>query len=317
MIVDVGVIGVGSMGNSHARVYSNLQDANLVGISDVDQTTAEEVAETYGTDVYDREDLVERVEAISVAVPTEHHFDISRECIEAGVDVLIEKPFVKDIEEGRTLVDLAEKHGVRIQVGHVERFNPAVLALDDILPDLEVIAYEARRLGPDITRGIQDSVVMDLMIHDLDVITSLVGDQPTNIQAKGTENGKHAGAILSFEKGVMASLLTSRVTQEKIRELRVTAKECFVKVDYLNSEVEIHRNSVPEFVTEGGDVKYRHESVIERPVVDSTEPLMNELAAFVEVVREDKQPVVSGRDGLSAVQLTQEVEKRAFGEEGS
>lgn len=317
MIVDVGVIGVGSMGRHHARVYSNLQEANLVGVSDVDRAAAEEVAEKYGTDIYDRPELIERVDAISVTVPTEHHFEIARECIEADVDVLVEKPFVKDIDAGRALVDLAEDRGVQIHVGHVERFNPAVRALDDILPDLEVIAYEARRLGPDVKRGIQDTVVMDLMIHDLDVITSLAGGQPTDIQAKGTRDGKHASAILSFENGTMASLLTSRVTQEKIRELRVTAKECFVKVDYLNSEVEIHRNSVPEFVTEGGDVKYRHESVIERPVVDNTEPLLNELSLFLDAIQEDKRPVVSGRDGLRAVQLARDVEDLAFREDDS
>lgn len=310
--MDVGVIGVGSMGKHHVRVYSNHKDAELVGIADVEETRARKIADTHGTEVVEREDVIELADAVSIAVPTEHHYEVAVECVEAGVDVLIEKPFVKEIEHGEELIKLAEDNDVRIQVGHIERFNPAVMALEDILPGLNVIAFEARRLGPDPERDIKDSVVTDLMIHDIDIVRSLVGEEPSDVEAVGTGAGKHATATLSFENGQMAALSASRVTQQKIRELAIAAEECYVKIDYLNKDVEIHRDSAPEYITEGQGVRYRHESVIERPVIDNAEPLKNELTAFLEAVMEEDPPLVTAEDGLSAVRLSHTIEEDAF-----
>lgn len=315
MTIDVGVIGVGSMGRHHARVYANLPGVQLVGVEDIDRSTAREVAEEHNTEVLERNELIEIVDAVSIVVPTEYHHEAAMECIESGVSVLVEKPFVRDVEQGEELIDAAEEHDVALQVGHIERFNPAVMVLEDVLPGLDIIAFEARRLGPEVNRGFQDSVVMDLMIHDLDIVTSLVGEQPNEVQALGTRQEKHANASLSFDDGIMASFLTSRVTQEKIRELRITAEECYVKVDYLENDIEIHRDSAPEYITDNGDVRYRHESVIERPVVDHTEPLKEELKAFKSAVEGGEEPVVSGEDGLRAVKLSKSVENKAFGGE--
>lgn len=312
MTVKAGVIGVGTMGRHHARVYSNLQEARLVGVCDADDDVAAKVAENYGTKRYSEERLIEEVDAVSIAVPTRHHYEVARRCIEADVDVLVEKPFVEDLNSGRELIELAEKGDVLIQVGHIERFNPAVQALENILPDLDVIAYEARRLGPDPRRDIQDSVVMDLMIHDLDIIMSLQEEKPVEVQANGTRSGKHASASLSFEGGEIASLLTSRVTQQKIRELRITTEECYVHVDYLDGDVEIHRDSAPEYVSDNEEVRYRHESVIERPVVENSEPLRNELSSFVGAIESAEDPEVSAEDALAALELTSAVEKEAF-----
>lgn len=311
----VGVIGVGSMGRHHARVYSHLQGADLVGVADVDEEVAGEIAAAYDTAVLNEDALIERAEAISVAVPTEHHFQIAKSAIDAGVHILVEKPFVKDPDRGERLINLAERANVRLQVGHIERFNPAVMALEDVLIDRDIKAYEVRRLGPDPERGIQDTVIQDLMIHDLDIVKWLADESPSEIQAAGRPDGKHASATLKFGNGTMATLTASRVTQRKVRELGIATTDGYVHVDYLDRQIEIFRDSMRHLVDRDGDRRYRHESVIERPFVDNSEPLQNELTAFIESVQNGTAPVVSGSDGLSALRLAQQVEENAFSAE--
>lgn len=314
-MIRVGVIGVGSIGRHHARVYSHLQGADLMGVADVDEEVAAEVAAAYDVSVLGEDALIENVDAISVAVPTEHHFPIAKSAVEAGVHVLVEKPFVKNPALGEELVELAEEVDVCLQVGHIERFNPAVMALEAVLADRDIIAYEVRRLGPDPERGIQDTVVLDLMIHDLDIVRTLAGESPNEIQAAGREDGKHASATLRFGDGSMATLTASRVTQRKVRELGIATTDGYVHVDYLDRQIEIYRDSMRHLVDRDGDRRYRHESVIERPFVDNSEPLKNELSAFLDSVQDGTTPVVSGSDGLTALRLAQEVEENAFSAE--
>ncbi|SDK06964.1 Predicted dehydrogenase [Halovenus aranensis] len=311
-MTNVGVIGVGSMGSNHARVYSTLPEVDLVGVADADEERAAEVAERYETTALDRRSLIERADAVSIVVPTRFHYEIARECIEAGVDVLVEKPFVDDPERGEELVELAEREGVVVQVGHIERFNPAVLALEDVLADKEVLAYEVRRLGPDPGRDIQDSIVTDLMIHDIDIVRTLAGEAPASIDGVGRSDGKHATATLTFPDGSMATLTASRVTQRKIRELGIATDEGYVSVDYLDRRIEIYRGSMKQLIDHEGEGRYRHESVIERPFVENTEPLKKELDAFVEGVRDTRQSAIPPEDGLAAVRLAKEIERNAF-----
>lgn len=311
-MINVGVIGVGSMGSNHARIYSTLQEANLVGVSDADEGRAAEIAERYETASLDLDALIERVDAVSVVVPTQFHYDITRKCIEAGVDVLVEKPFVADPERGKELIDLAEHEDVLIQVGHIERYNPAILALEDVLAGKEVLAYEVRRLGPDPERDIQDSVVADLMIHDLDIVRTLAGEEPECIDGIGREDGKHATATFTFSDGAVATLTASRVTQQKIRELGIATDEGYVNVDYLDRRVEIYRGSMREMVSRDDETRYRHESVIERPFVENVEPLKRELRSFLAAVSGNQEPAVPAEDGLAAVRLALAVEDEVF-----
>jgi predicted dehydrogenase len=312
----VGVIGVGSMGSNHVRVYSNMPDVDLVGIVDQDQSRAAEVADTYDTSVFSRAELLDRVEAASVVVPTAYHYEVAQNCIDAGVDLLVEKPFVADPDRGKQLIEAADKADVEICVGHVERFNPAVMGLDEILADKNVLAYEVRRLGPDPGRDIQDSVVTDLMIHDLDIIRNLAGGNPTTFEAAGRADEKHATATLSFENDVIATLTASRVTQRKIRELGIATEEGYVNVDYLDRSIEIYSGSMKQLVETETEPRYRHESIIERPIVENTEPLKNELQAFVAASdgETNKMPAVSAEDGLEAVKLALAIEEKAFEE---
>ena len=310
--VRAGVVGVGSMGRHHARVYRELPTVDLVGVFDVDAEQAADVAATHGTRSMGMDELLDAVDAVSIAVPTAYHFDIARECIERGVNVLVEKPFVEDPANGRSLISLAESEGVTIQVGHVERFNPAVMALPDILAGMDVIAIDAQRLGPPPDREIHDSAVMDLMIHDIDVLLSLVDADIASVDAIGARDNRHATANVQFENGVMGSLTASRLTQEKVRTLAITARECRVNVDYTSRSIQIHRYSMPEYIEQNGDLHYRHESIVERPSVENSEPLKNELASFIDATASGEPPVVTAEDGLKVLEIARDIDEQAF-----
>lgn len=308
--VKAGVIGVGSMGQNHVRIYRDLPGVELVGVYDAAMERAEDVADDFDTRALTMDELLEEADAVSIAVPTQYHFDAARECIDAGVNVLVEKPFVEDPQNGQTLVDFAEERDVVLQVGHVERFNPAVRTLMDLVDDLNVIAVTAERLGPPLDREIDDSAVMDLMIHDIDIVLAIVDDDVRSVNAVGTQEGAYGAANLQFDDGTVAELTASRVTQEKVRQLTISAAEARVKVDYIDQSIEIHRQSAPEYVDDG-DVRYRHENVVEKLTVDQGEPLKKELAAFTDAVRTGSDPVVSGEDGLRALEVTRELDELA------
>ncbi len=309
--VQAGVVGVGTMGRHHARVYDELQGVELAAVADADDEQAASVAQDYGATALPAMDLFDRVDVASIAVPTRFHHEMATAAIDRGVHVLVEKPFVKDLSEGRDLIERARGADVVLQVGHVERFNPAVQALSDIVTDLDVIAVDARRLGPPVDRDTTDSAVLDLMIHDIDVVRSLVGEPVARVAAAGASDGQYITANLRFDDGVVGTLTASRVTQQKIRDLSITARSCRVHVDYADQSVSIHRKSVPEYVENDGDVRFRHESLIEQPTVDNGEPLKAELRSFVEAAVEGHEPVVSGEDGLRALELAREIDALA------
>ena len=310
----VGVIGVGSMGQHHARIYDNLPGAELVGVFDADSERAEEIAAKHDTVAMGMDELLAATTAVSVAVPTRFHFDIAKQCFEQGVSPLIEKPVVGDVETGEELQQLAERAGVSVQVGHVERFNPAIRVVQDIVEDLNVLAVSAERLGPPPNRTIDDSAVIDLMIHDLDIVLSLVDDEPESVMSAGVRSNRYGTATIDFESETVATLTASRLTQRKVRKLEITAEECVVEVDYIDQTVEIHRQSMPSYVEEDEGVRYRHESIIERPTVPSAEPLKSELESFLDAVQTGSTPEVSLEDGLRALELARTIEEEALDE---
>ena len=286
--VRVGVVGVGNMGAHHARVYAELPGVELVGVADADWARAAAVADDYGTRPLNQAALLRAVDAVSIVVPTRYHADVAR--------------------DGRDLVVLAADRDLRLQIGHIERFNPAVETLQHVVTEMDVLAVDARRLGPPIDRDNTDSTVRDLMIHDLDVVQSLFDADVADVEASAVEGEPHVAATLTLDNGVLATLTASRVTHQKVRQLAVTGRECQVTVDYLTQSVDIHRQSLPEYVERDGDVRYRSESVVERPQVNSGEPLYRELELFVDAVRNDRTPAVTGEDGLRALELTRRIE---------
>ncbi|CAM2884535.1 Gfo/Idh/MocA family protein [Halobacterium salinarum] len=304
------------MGRHHARVYSEIPESSLSGIYDVDDEQAAQVAAENGTKPRGLEELLTRVDAVSIAVPTIHHYEIAKQCIEHGVHVLVEKPFVDEQQQGEELIELAEENDVQIQVGHIERFNPAVVALKDIIPDIDIISVKAERLGPPLDRTMNDSVVKDLMIHDIDILLWLIDENVSSVSALDSDEA-YTTANFEFEDGSIGSLTASRVTQRKVRTLTITTHSCRIDVDYIDQSVEVYRHSLPEYIEENGDVRYRHESIVERPMVENEEPLKSELSSFIDSVRSNETPEVSGRDGLRAVEYVNKIEKMANSEDNS
>ena len=301
--IRTGVVGAGNMGRHHARVYASHAGAEFVGVHDTDMDRAARIADKYDGEALGLDDLLERIDAVSIAVPTRYHHSLATTAMERGIDVLIEKPIANTLEDARDLIDCAERTERVLQVGHVERFNPAVEALMDIVPDLDVVAVEARRLGPPVERDSTDSVALDLMIHDIDVVLSVIGDDVESISSEWTREGQYVNATMTYGSGIVAQFTASRLTQRKIRQLSITATECYITVDFADQDVAVHRHSMPEYVSSNGDVTYRHESIIERPVVENGEPLQNELDSFLASVRSGSEPTVTGADGLRALEL--------------
>jgi predicted dehydrogenase len=306
-----GVIGVGSMGRHHARVYSELPASELVGVSDADEERAATVANEFGTQPRDRADLLGRADAVSVAVPTPVHAETVAACIDRGVDVLVEKPFVEDLDAGADLAASADDAGVTVQVGHIERYNPATRVAADVVRDLDVVGVDVRRLGPPLDRDNEDTVVKDLMVHDVDILLSLVDGDIQSIEATARDE-RHATAQFRFENGCVATLTASRLTHQKVRQLSITALSCRVNVDFISQTVEIHRRSFPEYVESNGEIRYRHESVVERPMVENGEPLKAEVRSFLEAASEGTDPIVTAEDALEVLDIANRIESEAL-----
>ena len=307
-----GVVGVGSMGENHARIYAELPRVDLAGVTDHDDEVAARVAATYDTEAVPLETLLERCDVVTVAVPTHAHYETVSTCLAAGVHVLVEKPIAETVQQGRELAEQARDADLVLQVGHIERFNPAVQTVKELIDDLDVISVAAERLGPPIDRVAPDTVIYDLMVHDVDVVGAILDERPHSVAAMGTDDGQYATATIEYDD-VVATLTASRVTQKKVRRLTVTARECLVEVDYLEQSVLIHRDSYPEYLADDGQSRYRHESVVERPRVDTGEPLRNELESFIDAVKTGAEPEVTAEDGIEALKTVQLIDRLAMG----
>jgi predicted dehydrogenase len=242
----VGVIGTGYLGKFHAEKYAGMEDAELVGVVDINQNQAVEIAKKHGVHAYFRpEEILGKVDAVSIVVPTPLHYQVSRMFLEHDVDVLIEKPITTTLKEADSLIDLAESRGLIIQVGHMERFNPAVIALEDVLKTPMFI--ESHRLSQFQPRGTDVDVVLDLMIHDIDIILNLVKSEITNIQAAGiaviTPHGDIANARLEFASGCVANVTASRISLKNERKLRLFQRDAYISVDFANREITVIRQN--------------------------------------------------------------------------
>ena len=295
--VKVGVAGVGHMGKEHARIYAEMAEAELVGVHDSNPETARKIAAKCRTRAFPSlEEMVEAVDAASIVTPTMTHLAIAEPFLRRGKHVLVEKPMAMDTAEARKLVDLAEKHGAKLAVGHVERFNPVLAALEERLGRPRFI--EAHRLSPYPGRSTDIGVVMDLMIHDLEIILHLVRSPVTSVDAVGvpvlSKGEDIANARIRFANGCVANLTTSRISPEKLRKIRVFQDDAYLSLDYMKQEGEIYK---------------RWEGKITRdkiPVMKG-EPLKNQLAEFVMNVRENTDPRVAGAHGFEALKLASQI----------
>ncbi len=299
--VRVAVVGVGSLGQHHARVCAALPEAVLAGVFDSDRGRASEVAGRHGSRVLDDLDAVIReADAVVVAVPTVDHHRMARALLEAGKDVLVEKPICSTLAEAGDLIRLAGEKMRILQVGHIERFNPAtqVLRANAVRPRF----IEVHRLGAFSPRSLDVDVVLDLMIHDLDIVLSLDGSEAVQVDAVGvpvlTPRVDIANARLRFASGLIANLTASRVSAERVRKFRVFSPRTYISVDFAAREAQVHR------LVEG---PAGPEIQSERTSAPEDEPLKRQMEAFVTAVRDRSEPVVSGTDGLRALTLAHEI----------
>ncbi len=302
----VGVIGVGYLGKFHAGIYAAMPDVELVGVADVDAAAAAAVAAKQGCRVYTRaEDLLGKVDAVSIVVPTVHHLPVARPFLESGVHILMEKPLAPDYEEALALVELAERSGAIFQVGHLERFNAGVMALVERVREPRFI--EVHRLGGFVERATDVDVVTDLMIHDIDIVMSLVGSPIRDIAATGlpvlTEHVDIANARIEFANGAVANVTASRVSNKKQRRIRVFGRNGYHALNYIDQQIDVVR----AVSSPGGR---RAEIVAEQIAVEPRQPLDAELAEFIRSIRTGQQPLVGGRTGLEALRVALMVKEK-------
>ncbi len=284
--VRVGVVGVGYLGSLHAEKFSAMENVDLVGVVDIDPTKRDLVAYKCKTKAYENyKDIVNEVDAVSIAVPTTIHYEVGRFFIEHGKDVFMEKPLASTVEEGKKLVELSKEKGVILQVGHLERFNGA---FTKALPHIKnPLFLESERIGPFRERGLDVDVILDLMIHDIDLISYIVKSEVREIKAVGvpvlTDRIDIAQAWIEFKNGAVANVTASRVSRENVRKLRVFQTDGYLSIDFLGKKATYIKR---------GTLDYEIFSGYE------TDPLMEELKSFVDCVIKKGKPPVSGEDGL-------------------
>lgn len=301
--IRVGVVGVGHLGQHHARNYSELEGCELVGVADVDQKAATRVAGNLRTQAFfDYKMLIGQVNAVSIVVPTVLHYAVARDFLEAGVHVMVEKPITSTVQQARELIDLARDRNLILQVGHIERFNVAVIKLQEILTQPQFI--ESHRLGPYDPRVRDVGVVLDLMIHDIDIILQIVRSPIVSIDAVGvpilSPREDIANARIKFENGCTANLTVSRVTPNRMRKIRIFQPSTYVSVDYQKQSMEVYQREEIRNAAEGepqAQIRRR------RLRLKKAEPLKLELAHFLKCVREGATPAVTGEHGTNALEV--------------
>jgi predicted dehydrogenase len=297
---NLAVIGAGHLGSAHARILSKSDNVRLAGVCDTDLKKAETLArECRCSALADYRDLIGNVDAVTVVVPTSHHYRIAKDFLEHGIHTFIEKPITTSLQEADDLLSLAAKRNLILQVGHVERFNAAIKALQDIKSQVRFI--ECHRLGPFRARSTDVGVVLDLMIHDIDIILGLVKSRVKDIDAIGvnvlTDKEDIANARIKFEDGTVCNLTASRVTEDIVRKIRIFHTDSYVSIDYVFQSATLYRKSDGKILREEIDIQ-------------KTNPLQMELESFVDCVVNGKRPVVSGEEARDALRLALDIVRK-------
>lgn len=311
--VKVGVIGIGNMGWHHARVLSLLKDADLVGVADPDESRGKLAVEQFQCEWFkEYHDLISKVDAICIAVPTLLHHKVGLDCLKAGVNVLIEKPIAATELEAKSLINAAKISNCLLQVGHIERFNPAFRELNKIVQNEDIVVLEARRHSPHADRANDVSVVMDLMIHDIDLVLELVNSRIQKLAAVGGRNSvgliDYVNATLVFKNNIIASLTASKMSHKKIRNLSAHCQNGLVETDFLNHSLQIHRKAHESYTAEHGELVYRNDGYVEEVSTTSIEPLYAELEHFLKCVQGKELPEVDGEQASRALKIADFIE---------
>jgi predicted dehydrogenase len=300
LAVKVGVVGVGYLGQHHARIYSEIEGAELVGLADISREQAEAIAQKYHCEaMYDYRDMLGMVDALSIVTPTTTHYPIALDCLHAGKDILIEKPITVTVKEADHLIRESEHSGCIIQVGHLERYNPAVLAAADLIQ--KPVFIESERLSPFLGRGTDVDVTLDLMIHDIDIMLSLIGKPVKEIRAVGSkvlsDKLDVAKAWIEFANGCTALATVSRLSPDKQRRLKVSQEDSYIVVDYQSLEIKRY-------------AKDEKGITVDILTPEKKEPLTEELKDFIRCVKERKRPLVSAAEGRNALKVVMEITEK-------
>ena len=296
----VGVVGTGYLGKFHAEKYAQMDDVDLVGIADINKSQAEKIAKKYSVKAYtSHKDILDKVDAASIVVPTPVHFQVSRDFLKHDVDILIEKPMTTTIEEADELIGFAESKGLIIQVGHLERFNPAVIALRDYVK--KPMFIESHRLSTYKERATDVSVVLDLMIHDIDIISNVVKSKIKNIHSAGipviSGHVDIANARIEFENGCVANVTASRISTRDERKIRLFQRDAYISVDFANREIAVIKqsNKSKSSIIPGMEMN--------NICFTKGDALEAELKSFVKAVKKREAPEVTGKVGRDALKI--------------
>lgn len=314
----VGIAGTGHLGKLHAKMFNSIDECTLSGVYDINKLQSKTVSEEYGTESYESlADLLKNVDAVSIAATTSAHYELAKECIKEGKHLFIEKPITATIPQAEELVKLAAEKNLNLQVGHIERFNPALVSLEHYI--LEPMFIQTDRLAQFNPRGTDVAVVLDLMIHDIDIILSLIKSKVKQIDASGvavvSDSIDIANARIQFENGAVANVTASRISQKKMRKMRIFQRDNYISLDFITGLSEVYR-LVPLDEDTGittlsfgeigvGDKKKR--VIYEQPEIKEQNALQYELRLFVNSVLNKTGPVVSGEDGLRALRVAEQI----------
>ncbi|MBI2469917.1 MAG: Gfo/Idh/MocA family oxidoreductase [Planctomycetes bacterium] len=319
----VAVVGVGHLGKEHARVYAELPGVELYGVVDIQSKQAEKIAQQYSTRYFTNyKDVIDKVAAVSIAVPTKSHYTIAKEFLQQGVHVMIEKPMTGTVPEARELIGVSKEKKIVLQAGYIERFNPAIVAIKKLSINPKFI--ECHRLSPFTFRSADIGVVLDLMIHDIDIILHITGSKVKKFDAVGvnviSDKEDIANVRIQFENGCVANITASRVSLAPMRKMRLFSEDSYISIDYQKKDALIYKKS-PKLTLKSLNISEMDISTIadlrsyvfgdllkiERIKMDDYEPLKKELESFVDCVVEHKKPVVSGEEGLKAIEVANDI----------
>jgi UDP-N-acetylglucosamine 3-dehydrogenase len=310
-VLRVGVVGTGMMGSLHSRVYYETPGVKLVGVADINLDRAKKVGQKYGAKAYgDMKDLIGKVDAVTVAVPTTAHKEVTNFFLKNGVDVLVEKPMALNLEEAKEMIEIAKENSRIFMVGHIERFNPAIEALKNLITNEKIHEIETRRRNPFITRIDDCGIVLDLMVHDIDVVRYITGKKPKiDYVVGGCVKSKHEDWAKVFVRygNIPVVHLSDRRTEKKIRKIEVTCENKLIDVDYFRqtlrifSQAKIVYNTIPTFVEKAETMNLRGE------------PLKLELSEFVDAVKNRRNPRVNGEEGKKNLEIVSEILKKMKG----
>ncbi len=312
----VGVIGTGHLGKLHIKMFTQIDNCELIGVYDINTSEAKSAAAEFRTDYFESlNDLLNQVEAVSIAATTVSHYSLVKEALEKNKHVFVEKPITSQISEAEELVKIALERKLNLQVGHIERFNPALMAVEQYIN--QPMFIQTDRLAQFNPRGTDVAVVLDLMIHDIDIILSLIESEVKDIAASGvavvSKNIDIANARIQFENGAVANVTASRISQKKMRKMRIFQKDNYISLDFITGVSEVYRLIPAEDKIDSGLISFgeigvddkKKRVVYEQPEIKEINALKYELELFIKSIMKNERPVVSGEDGLRALKVAE------------